>query len=82
VVSGTEPLLVMFFWNFAVFLSARRLEVVCPHKSQQAQRIQHKRKFVVNLIANLHAESQTISKHFKLFFRFHAVGKRGMEGKK
>uniref|UniRef100_A0A0A9HIL3 Uncharacterized protein n=1 Tax=Arundo donax TaxID=35708 RepID=A0A0A9HIL3_ARUDO len=23
----------MFFWNFAVFLSAKRLEVVCPYKS-------------------------------------------------
>jgi hypothetical protein len=36
VVSGTEPLVVMFFWNFAVFLSARRLEVVCPYKSHHS----------------------------------------------
>jgi hypothetical protein len=28
VVSGTEPLFVIFFWNLALFLSARRLEVV------------------------------------------------------
>jgi len=33
VVSGTDPLLVMFFWNFWLFLSARRLEVVCTSHS-------------------------------------------------
>jgi hypothetical protein len=50
--SGTAPLLWMFFWNFALFRSAKRFDVVCFVSLNQNRKEgrQRKRKLFKSII--------------------------------